>query len=153
MGYPTFEVKSGLGYGMGYAKWDMQKEVSQAGQIGFGEVKWERPAWPVGTGIREACASLQDWSSINICSSPVPRSLSLPLPAPPAICPCFCCLSTTSTHPSAGPLNERLYGWPSTLLHGQDINSHTCIQLSHKVPTTNSIFFTTSLFLWTAVLL
>ena len=30
-----------MGYGMGYAKWDMQKEISQAGQIGFGEVKWD----------------------------------------------------------------------------------------------------------------
>ena len=34
---------------MGYAKWDMQKEVSQAGQIGFGEVKWDRLAWPSGS--------------------------------------------------------------------------------------------------------
>ena len=110
MGYPTFKVILRVGYGMGYAKWDMQEEVSQAGQIGFGEVKWERPAWPSGSSRCLYRIGLQ------AISAPVPRPLSLPLPAPPALCPCFCLLplnhQQSSTHPCVThvrPLDERLY--------------------------------------------
>ena len=35
MGYPENNVFERVGYGMGYAKWDMQKEVSEAGQSSF----------------------------------------------------------------------------------------------------------------------
>ena len=104
---------------MGYAKrgfssWSNRFRRGQVGTAGL------------ASGIQEAFASLQNWSSINICSSPVPRSLSLPLPSPPAICLCFCCLSTTHQHISlCGPSERPALHWPSTLLlHGQDQQSH-----------------------------
>ena len=141
MGYPTFKVILRVGYGMGYAKWDMQEEVSQAGQIGFGEVKWERPAWPSGSSRCLYRIGLQ------AISAPVPRPLSLPLPAPPALCPCFCLLplnhQQSSTHPCVThvrPLDEAT----NTILHGQDQQSNLHPTVTQG-PATISILFTTRL--------
>ena len=152
MGYPTFLVILRVGYGMGYAKWDMQKEVSQAGQISFGEVKWDRLAWPLGSSrlflglVRIGLPSI---------SNPVPRPLSLSLPVPPALCPCFCLLPLGRSQPPAHthlrPLNDQLYAGHPHYSVGK-INSHACIQLSHKgLPQTLSSSL--QALLWTLVLL
>ena len=97
LGYPTFKYLFRVGVGWDMAKWDMQKEVSQAGQISFGEVKWDRLAWPSGSSrlflglVRIGLPSI---------SAPVPRHLSLSLPVPPALCPSasVCCLRGALNH-------------------------------------------------------
>ena len=79
---------------MGYAKWDLQKEVSQAGQIGFGEVK-ERP---FGREALAVCIGLVFNQYLLLLQG---LYLSLSQHLLPSALASVCCLSTTSTHPCA----------------------------------------------------
>ena len=107
---------SGISHFLSFFKSGIWDGICKVGYAKRSCSSWSNRFWRGQVGsVGLAVGKLSPLFRINLpsISAPVPRPLSLSLPVPPVLCPCFCLLplgrSQLPAHTHLRPLNDQLY--------------------------------------------